>query len=96
MLCVNRSGSVALVVTQPDLGNSSVMSAVRAGNKPRAVLSFIRWETRSRDLRGLLAQTLRLHNHFADGYILNAIEEDAAHEMGGERHSSTSCNYNCN
>ncbi|XP_050734011.1 uncharacterized protein LOC127007283 isoform X2 [Eriocheir sinensis] len=76
-----RDGSVALVLSQPHLPN--VMSTVRGGgNKPHAVLSFISWEQRHRDLRGVLAQALHAHAHFADGYILNAIENDASEEMG--------------
>ncbi|XP_069168396.1 uncharacterized protein [Procambarus clarkii] len=75
-----RSGSAAVVVSQQRLPR--ILSSARPGHKPRAVLSFIRWEQRHRDLRGLLAQALHDNRHFAEGYILNAIEADASEEMG--------------
>ncbi|XP_042212134.1 transcription factor Maf-like [Homarus americanus] len=58
------------------------MSSMRPGHKPRAILSFINWDQRHRDLRGLLAQAFQANNHFSEGYILNAIEADASEEMG--------------
>ncbi|KAK8391414.1 hypothetical protein O3P69_017180 [Scylla paramamosain] len=67
-------------MSQPHL--PSVMSTVRGGHKPLVVLSFISWELRHRDLRGVLAQALQSHPHFSEGYILNAIEADASEEMG--------------
>ncbi|XP_063867279.1 uncharacterized protein LOC135104152 isoform X2 [Scylla paramamosain] len=75
-----KRSSVTLVMSQPHL--PSVMSTVRGGHKPLVVLSFISWELRHRDLRGVLAQALQSHPHFSEGYILNAIEADASEEMG--------------
>ncbi|XP_069950102.1 uncharacterized protein [Cherax quadricarinatus] len=75
-----KSGSVAVVVTQNHLPR--IVSSARPGHKPRALLSFIRWEQRHRDLRMLLAQAMHANRHFSEGYILNAIEADASEEMG--------------
>ncbi|XP_042893717.1 uncharacterized protein LOC122267674 [Penaeus japonicus] len=74
------SGSVALVVSQPRLQRS--LSPVMTAKKPRVVLSFVSWDHRHRDLRGLLAHALSANVHFADGCVLNAIEVDASEEMG--------------
>ncbi|KAK4295620.1 hypothetical protein Pmani_031835 [Petrolisthes manimaculis] len=88
-----RNSSVAVVqVSQPNLhhhhlpGLMSTSSGSRLANtrqqKPRVVLSFLRWEQRDRDMRPLLAQVLRSDAHFAEGHVLNAIEADAGEEMG--------------
>ncbi|KAK4306526.1 hypothetical protein Pmani_021669 [Petrolisthes manimaculis] len=90
-----RNSSVAVVqVSQPNLhhhhlpGLMSTSSGSRLANtrqqKPRVVLSFLRWEQRDRDMRPLLAQVLRSDAHFAEGHVLNAIEADAGEEMGGK------------
>ncbi|MPC83818.1 hypothetical protein E2C01_078537 [Portunus trituberculatus] len=74
-------------MSQPHL--PSVMSTVRGGHKPLVVLSFISWELRHRDLRGVLAQALHSHPHFSEGYILNAIEADASEEMGADKRADS-------
>ncbi|XP_076069296.1 uncharacterized protein LOC143041354 [Oratosquilla oratoria] len=52
-------------------------------SRPRAVLSFICWAHQTRrDLRALLAQALRINRGFSEGYILDALENDASAEMG--------------
>ncbi|KAK7076971.1 hypothetical protein SK128_003320 [Halocaridina rubra] len=59
-----------------------MVSSPRTSKKPHAVLSFITWDQRHKDLRGLLSQALQTEPFFSEGYVLNAIETDASEEMG--------------
>ena len=52
-------------------------------SNPKVVLSFIGWEQRHVDLRGVLAHFLNAHLHFSEGHVLSAIEIDTSEEMGG-------------